>query len=254
MIDCEALVQLGTTYPPATWAEIHRAEAEVQHIFPPLYVELLRCSNGFEPMTERYGISLFPTNQLAEMNEAYSVSEFAPTLLFIGLDGGGRGIFLDRMSAVGAVYRCGMGNLDVSESTLIAPNLEAWIASGFDLKDPPRVVHPERIDVYLVRPPSDRVRGLFRLREALNLSVTPREFRGLLQQLPYRILHAVPYLPYIWMCAREQQQDDCLYACEVDHFDQPIPFQDGTKAETSNKPAAHFHTPPTPESSYSRLE
>lgn len=203
------------------------AEQAVQHTFPPDYVALLQCTNGFGPYTEHYDIALFRTHDLAEMNVAYEVHQYVPTLLFIGLDGGGRGIFLDRTSEAGAVYRCGMGALDLSETVFLAPSLAAWIDSHFDLKDPPSppsVVHPDAIDVYLVRAPRDGLKGLFRLRQALDLALPPSLMRTVLGHLPYRILHAVPYLPYSWQCTEQQRQDDCLYLCEVDQPDQPMPF------------------------------
>ena len=142
MINCIYLAQVATIYPPATEPNIRAAERAFTFTFPSDYIALLRCSNGLEPHTQHYDISLFGTLQLAEMNAVYQVRRYLPQFCCIGLDGGGRGIVLDCDDKIGAVYLCGMGALMREELRLIAKDLTEWIQNGFDLKDPPEPDYP----------------------------------------------------------------------------------------------------------------
>jgi len=225
MIDFESLAQVGTVHPPADADEIQAAEAATGHRFPAEYGALLSGSNGLEPhagLAARYAISLFPAGELAEMNTAYQVPNNLPGFLFIGLDGGGRGLFLDCAGKPGALYLCEMGAQSPDFLRPLAPNLEAWIAGGFDLGDPPPETHPERIDVYLIRTPRDGLKGLPPLLRLLDLTLPAREYRTVLGQLPYRLRHAAPWLPYSWRCAEHNEADPCLGVTEVDRPDQAV--------------------------------
>lgn len=224
-MNCRQLARFATTYPPATVAAIQAAAAAIGYPFPSEYVALLRCSDGLEPQTERYSISVFSTSDLPDMNRAYGVQDELPAFLCIGLDGGGRGIFLSCTDTPGAVYVCGMGALAPEELRQIAPDLSSWISVGFALNDPPPSRHPRAIDVYLVSKPSGGLKSVYRLAQTLNLAIPVSELRRILDHLPYRLLHAVPYLPYAWKCAEINASESCLVAYEADTIEQPIVLQ-----------------------------
>ncbi|HSH81867.1 MAG TPA: hypothetical protein VLA19_25355 [Herpetosiphonaceae bacterium] len=52
------------------------------------------------------------------------------------------------------------------------------------------------------------------------------------------VLCPLELAPHLRLQYLDQPEGYWGHPVEVDHFDQPIPFQDGTSAETSNKPAA----------------
>jgi SMI1/KNR4 family protein SUKH-1 len=228
MIDPERIAQSGTTYPPAGTVEIRAAEAAIGLTFPPEYAELLRCSNGLEPRTERYAIALFRAEELGVMNEAYEVRQYLPGFLLIGTDGRGQGIFLDCNREPGRIYLAETGALGSVEPRLIASSLGEWIAGGFDLGDLVRSEPPEWVDIFLVRPPNDGLRGLARILEMLDQTLPVSRYRDVLSQVPYRLARGVSYLRYGWRCAEYNLNDPCLGAFEVDRPDRPVPVSPRT--------------------------
>ena len=63
---------------------------------PQSYIDFLRLTNGAEGFaSESVYLNLYPAEQIAELNEGYAISEFAPGLLLIGSDGGGTAYALD---------------------------------------------------------------------------------------------------------------------------------------------------------------
>jgi phosphoribosylaminoimidazole (AIR) synthetase len=74
---------------------ISEIEAEIGVNFPKDYVELMSRINGMEGSVGNSYIRLWAINELIEMNEGYSVQEFAPGILLIGTDGGGEAFAFD---------------------------------------------------------------------------------------------------------------------------------------------------------------
>ena len=199
MFDRERLAEIASLYEPANEEAIRAAECSLGLIFPGEYVELLRCTDGLDPTvnSDRYAIGLFQVHDLAEMAESYEIPEYLPNYLFIGFDGGGRGLFLRSGVERSPVLLCGTGALSESELREVAPDLSAWIEDDFDLGDPPDVARPDRVDVYLLRQPRDGIRSLSKICKHLQLTVPVSELRGILANLPCRLCHDVPFLPYI---------------------------------------------------------
>lgn len=81
---------------PATESAIADLERAAGFQLPLAYRELMLRSNGLEGfMGEYHYLVLWPIEQVVELNDAYSVSEFAPGLLLIGSDGGDTGYAFD---------------------------------------------------------------------------------------------------------------------------------------------------------------
>ncbi|MBA3532909.1 MAG: SMI1/KNR4 family protein [Ardenticatenales bacterium] len=133
MIDCGALASLGETYPPATTEDIQRIEAELGCKLLPSYTNFLQCTNGLESLT--LDVYLYPTANLTERNATYQVPRFAPTLLLIGTDGGGRGIFLDLHSPDGALWLIGFGSMRIEDGGFLAEDMERWTTDKFYIPD-----------------------------------------------------------------------------------------------------------------------
>ncbi len=167
MFDSQRLSEIADLHAPATEGSIRDVEQSLGLAFPDEYVALMRCTDGLEPTinADQYAIGLFHVRELVEYQEAYEVAEYLPGYLFIGLDGGGRGLFLKCACNRSPVLICGTGALDPSELREVAHDLDSWIRNSFDLGDPPEVERPERVDIYLLRQPADGVRGLLKLED-----------------------------------------------------------------------------------------
>ena len=224
MFDRTHLSQLADLYEPANEEAIREAERSLQLAIPEEYGELLKCTNGLDVTVngDRYAISLFRADELAERRQTYSVDEWLPGYLFIGFDGGGRGLFLRSETKQSPVYLCHVGILDESELREVASNLAAWIEDEFDLGDPPDEDHPDTVDFYLLREPKDGVRGLMKICKRLQLSIAVSEFRGILANLPYRLCRDVSYLRYSTHSRKINETDPCTGIFEVDRPDRPV--------------------------------
>lgn len=94
--DLEAVLRQGTLNAPASEALIANLERTISVTLPAAYRDFLKRSNGFEGFlaNDRY-LVLWSVEQIVELNEAYSVAEFAAGLLLIGSDGGDTGYGFD---------------------------------------------------------------------------------------------------------------------------------------------------------------
>jgi hypothetical protein len=224
MFDRERLAEIAHVHEPATESSIRAVALAIGLRFPDEYVELLLRTDGLEPTinTDRYAIALFPVGELVELAESYEVHTYLPGHLFIGLDGGGRGFFLRSGSKRSPVFLCETGALDESELREVAPTLLAWIARDFDLGDPPESKRPDRVDLYLLQVPTDGVRGLLKICKHLQLTVPVSQLRGILAEVPYRLCHDVPYLPYIRYATEINRREACVGVFHVGRPDLPV--------------------------------
>jgi hypothetical protein len=225
MINCEQLIPLADLHPPATLDQIRAAEIAVGHTFPPDYVALLLCANGLDSKVPaaRSWVNLYPVDDIAYWHANYDIATKLPTFVLIGSDGGDRSIFLDAASSEGAVYACDLGGMGIEWADFLAPSLAAWVADGFDLRDPPEHEHPEFIDVYLTRRPVDGLAGVYRIRQDLGLLHIPvADLRQVLEDIPYRLLHNAPYYPYSWKVFHCNEKDACLGLSAVDDPEQVV--------------------------------
>ena len=139
MIQCTELSRLVELQEPASEEAIVQAQEALGCSFPNMYIDLLRCSNGFS-VPDVVSLIVYGTGDsriadICERNTTFVVSDYLPEWLLIGDDGGGRGIFLDHTDQEGAVYIVGLGCMHPSDAILLAANLAEWVAQGFPLPE-----------------------------------------------------------------------------------------------------------------------
>jgi hypothetical protein len=112
----------------ATQASIDRLELWVGKPLPDAYVRLVSRSNGVEGfLADGNYLVLWPVEQLPELNQAYSVAEFAPGLLLVGSDGAEMGYAIDTRQqpmSVKEVPFVGMSNQAARE---VASSFEGFL-------------------------------------------------------------------------------------------------------------------------------
>jgi hypothetical protein len=220
MLQIDTLTRLGRTSPPASRAAILAAEAALGRSFPAEYVSLLTLSNGYSPTegkSARYSICLYAAESLAEMAAAYEVQRYLPRYIYIGSDGGGRGLFLLSGRETSPVYLCGHGAFFTDALREVAVSLESWIEGECDLGDEEYPEPPKRIDVVVARPPRGGIQTLRRACLDLGLQIPVSELSRLLRDLPCTLCGDVPYLPAARLVARLNQDDAFLQT--YDHLD-----------------------------------
>lgn len=74
---------------PATKIMIEKVEKEWNISFPCEYKQLILFSNGIEgPIGKASYLSIWPINELIELNQEYAVDEFLSGIKYFGSDGG----------------------------------------------------------------------------------------------------------------------------------------------------------------------
>lgn len=82
--------------PPATQEQIDQLQVDLGVILPPDYVEYARATNGADGAVGVNGyVSLWPIDEVAQLNKNYRVADFAPGLVLFGSDGGGEAFAFD---------------------------------------------------------------------------------------------------------------------------------------------------------------
>jgi hypothetical protein len=85
--------------PGASENLLKMVESQLGVSLPPEYADFLKYSNGAEgTIGENSYLVLWPVEEIAPLNKAYAVGEFAPGLLLFGSDGGGVGYAFDTRS------------------------------------------------------------------------------------------------------------------------------------------------------------
>lgn len=197
---------------------LEKIEQWVGQALPEPYRTFLAAREDDLPVGEL--VVLYGHSSFIERNEACQVKEYAPQCVTIGDDSGGRQVLLalpnGRLGLVDA------GSMNPADAEPLADDFNEWLAGGCDLHDPPSEPHPDRIDIYLQRPPTEGLKGLVRVLKLLDLNVPASEYRTILANTPYRLARDLDYLRYGWRCAEHNLQEPCLAATEVDHADQPV--------------------------------
>ena len=84
-----ALLKSCQVRPGASEPAIHTAEQQLGQPLPQDYKDILLQSDGLEGfIRDDIYLSLWSASDLASLNDAYAVSEFAPGLTLVGTDGG----------------------------------------------------------------------------------------------------------------------------------------------------------------------
>ncbi|MBN3767633.1 SMI1/KNR4 family protein [Burkholderia sp. Ac-20365] len=108
-------------------AQIAAVESAMKVKLPSAYKDLLSYSDG---VLLENGLSLYQLQDLAERNETYEVKDYCDGYLLIGDDSGGKGFLIKLEKDDPSVFESGLGDLDPSDFSSIAVNLQEWISRG----------------------------------------------------------------------------------------------------------------------------
>lgn len=112
----------------ATPATITSAESELENTLPAEYLEFLKRANGAEGFVgENSYIMLWKVDELAHLNRAYEVNEYAPGLLIFGSDGGGEAYGFDTRDAHWPIIRVPFIGMDWSLAIPMANSFRAFM-------------------------------------------------------------------------------------------------------------------------------
>ncbi len=100
---------------PATENSIKKVEELLSINFPQEYRDFLLNSNGGEGAIGQSYLVLWKIEDLIELNDVYSVEEFAPGLLIIGSDGGDTAFGIDNRSELKQFVQIPFIGMDLSE-------------------------------------------------------------------------------------------------------------------------------------------
>jgi len=108
---------------PAPEEEVENAEKALGVSLPASYKEFMKNSNGAEGnIGEEFYLMLWKVEDLAELNEAYGVDEFADGLLLIGSDGGDTAFGFDKRTATMNVITVPFMGMRLDEVQTIGEN------------------------------------------------------------------------------------------------------------------------------------
>ena len=90
---------------------------------PTDYATFLRFANGGEGIVGRKGAYaiFWRIEDILELNDAYEVAQYAPSLILFGSNGGGDAFAFDRNSAQGRVVQVPFVGLDLRDAVEIGP-------------------------------------------------------------------------------------------------------------------------------------
>jgi hypothetical protein len=113
---------------PASAAEIEQVEADVGFRLPADYGSFLRHVNGGEGFIGPNAYIIFwKLGELAEMNRAYQVPEFAPGLFIFGSDGGGEAYAFDVRTSAMPIVSVPFVGMDLSLVRVIAATFNDFL-------------------------------------------------------------------------------------------------------------------------------
>ncbi|MFN5028099.1 MAG: SMI1/KNR4 family protein [Burkholderiales bacterium] len=108
------------TVAPAAEAAVSRAQAQLNMRLPADYVEFLYWSNGGEGIIGETYLMLWQVEDLAKLNIAYEVEEYAAGLLLFGSNGGGEAFAFDTQKLHWEVVRVPFVGMDKTEAIPVA--------------------------------------------------------------------------------------------------------------------------------------
>ena len=131
--------------PPATRDEIAALQSACG-VLPASYLDFLAETNGSERgVHDADGdcLTLWASNEIAALNDAYQIARWVAEFLVIGSDGGDSAIGFDRAESMNPelwpVVRVGFGNLDRAEFVRLADGFRDWQDREFRLRRSARV-------------------------------------------------------------------------------------------------------------------
>jgi len=103
-------------------------EAELNVVFPTEYKALMKITNGAEgPLGENAYLSIWPLDEIAELNENYGVQKFTPGLVYFGSDGGDTAYAFDFRADPPAIVAIPFDSIEIEDAEKIADTPEEMI-------------------------------------------------------------------------------------------------------------------------------
>lgn len=113
---------------PADSEIIASVEREVGMEFPEQYKDFMRTSNGAEgPLGDSSYLSIWPLDEIADLNEDYGVKKFTPGLLYFGSDGGGTAYAFDNRVVPPNIVEFPFDSIHIEDAVKIADTLDEFI-------------------------------------------------------------------------------------------------------------------------------
>lgn len=95
---------------------------------PSDYLDLLKRTNGAEGFINRSTyLCIWSVSQVQELNDAYSVKEFAPGLMLIGTNGGDAGYALDLRRSSCSLMEVPLVGMSVDEAKEVGTDFEDFL-------------------------------------------------------------------------------------------------------------------------------
>ena len=112
--------------PPANEAALAEFERASGFKLPADYAAFVRFADGGEGIIGRKGAYaiFWRIEDILQLNDAYEVAEYAPSLLLFGSNGGGEAFAFDRASTQGRVVQVPFVGLDAREAVEIGSFLD----------------------------------------------------------------------------------------------------------------------------------
>jgi len=95
---------------------------------PDDFSSFLTVANGGEGMIGDNYLILWRTEELAELNDAYQVSEYAPGLLIFGSDGGGEAFAFDTRCSPWSVVKIPFVGMDLNDARPLASSFAGFLS------------------------------------------------------------------------------------------------------------------------------
>jgi cell wall assembly regulator SMI1 len=118
---------MGDADAGATESTIEAAEIRLRQRFPDDYRTFLKSENGLAKWYGEVYLSLYPIEQVVELNEIHEHLAYQPELIHIGSDGGGEAIAFDFRQDPPTVILVNLVSTDWSEAIVQAESFTEFM-------------------------------------------------------------------------------------------------------------------------------
>jgi hypothetical protein len=177
--------------PPSPLEDIQTAERELGTVFPdPLRSAWLnRGSLRLDGDWQIYGAT-----DIVERNQTFEIQEYAPHLLLIGDDGGGRGLLIERSVKNPQVMCIDLGAVGSDDGSSLGYLSDVLAGRFLDLREDQK--HVGFVDIVLVHPPRGGLASLVKIAKRLGLQKSITDLKAMLDDLPAVLLSKVRVVKY----------------------------------------------------------
>jgi hypothetical protein len=116
--------------PPASPSQVAASQGETGVEYPLDYVSFLLWSNGGEGELFGKYLSLWPVEEVAQLNRDYAIANYIRALVVFGSDGGGEAFGFDYSSASPVIVSVPFGDLDPASKTFVGASLADFMTRG----------------------------------------------------------------------------------------------------------------------------